>query len=173
MSERSRRISKLLTDRDSRAAYVQAKISTLVPSQIRALRFKSDMPRQADLAQESGMLQSRISLLETPGAANITLETLARLAAAFKVGLIVKFVPFSEMLNWENSFSQDSFDVVRLEHDVAFLRPEKADTSHASIAEHDDSGEIVPVLGKEQTPSSFSYIFDRTLNGMSRKTVLN
>jgi hypothetical protein len=81
------------------------------------------MPRQADLAEASEMLQSRISVLETPGAANVTLDTLSRIAAAFKVGLIVRFVPFSEMLAWENKFSQDQFDVVRIDQDIDFLSP--------------------------------------------------
>jgi len=81
------------------------------------------MPRQADLAKVAQMHQSRISTFETPGAANITLETLSRIAAAFKVGVMVKFVPFSEMLRWENGFSQDRFDVTRLEEDLAFLNP--------------------------------------------------
>src|SRR3974377_254533 len=116
MNERSELISKLARSIDSRTAYVKAKLGVLVPSQIRSLRLHSDMPRQADLAKEAGLQQSRISMFETPGAANVTLETLARLAAAFRVGLIVKFVPFSEMLRWENSFSP-SYDVRRLEED--------------------------------------------------------
>lgn len=81
------------------------------------------MPRQKDLADAIGMQQSRISMLETPGASNVTLETLAGLAAVFKVGLVVKFVPFSEMLRWENSFSQDAFNVRRLNEDTDFLTP--------------------------------------------------
>lgn len=123
MSEKSKLISKLLTDKNTRTAYIKAKVGVLVPSQIRALRLKSDLPRQADLAREAEMQQSRISMFETPGAANVTLETLARLAAIFKVGLIVKFAPFSEMLHWENTFSQDRFDVVRVNHDQEFLDP--------------------------------------------------
>jgi len=62
------------------------------------------------------------SFIETPGS-NLTLETLARLAAVFKVGLVVKFVPFHEMLAWENQYSQDAFDVVRLDKDEEFLNP--------------------------------------------------
>jgi len=120
MNERSELISKLARSIDSRTAYVKAKLGVLVPSQIRSLRLHSDMPRQADLAKEAGLQQSRISMFETPGAANVTLETLARLAAAFRVGLIVKFVPFSEMLRWENSFSP-SYDVRRLEEDEDFF----------------------------------------------------
>lgn len=122
MSERSKLISKLLTDRKARSAYIKAKLGVLVPSQIRALRLRSGMLRQTDLAKSAAMQQSRISTLETPGA-NVTIETLANLAAVFKVGLVVKFVPFSEMLQWENSFSQDSFNVLPLNEDRNFLSP--------------------------------------------------
>lgn len=113
MNERSELISKIQEDLETRWAYINATVSVLVPSQIRALRLKSDMPKQTDLAREAGMTQSRISYIETPGS-NPTVETLARLAAVFKVGLVVKFVPFHEMLAWENEYSQDKFDVVRL-----------------------------------------------------------
>ncbi len=84
------------------------------------------MLRQSDLAQEAQMHQSRISMFETPGAANLTLDTLSRLAAAFRVGLKVEFVPFSDMLRWENGYSQDSFSVTKLEDDVEFLQPARA-----------------------------------------------
>lgn len=124
MSERSRTIFRLCSDLNSRTSYIRAKLSVLVPSQIKALRFKSAMPRQADLAREAEMHQSRISMFETPGEANMTLETLSRLAAAFKVGLVVKFVPFSEMLRWENNYSQDAFEVTKIDDDLAFVRPE-------------------------------------------------
>jgi len=93
-----------------------------VPSQIRALRLKSDVPRQPDLAHAAEMHQSRISMLETAGA-NPTLSTLSAIAAALKVGLKVEFVPFSQMLSWENGFSQDDFNPVRIDEDQAFLRP--------------------------------------------------
>lgn len=126
MDERSNLISKLRESIDYRTAYVKSKLGVLVPSQVRALRLQSEMPRQSDLAKEAHMQQSRISTIETPGAANVTLETLARLAAAFRVGLIVKFVPFSEMLRWENSFLPASFNVTpRLEQDVEFLNPQE------------------------------------------------
>ncbi len=121
MNERWTRVSRLLSDPDARASYIRSKIAVLVPSQIKALRLRSNMPRQVDLAREVNMQQSRISMFETPGAANLTLETLSRLAAAFKVGLVVQFVAFSEMLAWENRFSQDSFDVLRLDRDRDFI----------------------------------------------------
>jgi transcriptional regulator with XRE-family HTH domain len=104
------------------------------------------MPRQADLAKAARLHQSRISMFETPGAANMTIETLARLAAAFKVGLVVKFVPFSEMLAWENHFSQDSFNVVKIDVDQDFLNPilQPAGGIENRAMRHNDA-QMVPV----------------------------
>jgi transcriptional regulator with XRE-family HTH domain len=122
VNERSNLISKLKSDFKARAAYIQAKVGTLVPSQIRALRLKSEMPRQPDLAHAAHMHQSRISMLETPGA-NPTISTLSSIAAALKVGLKIEFVSFTEMLDWENGFSQDRFKVTKIDNDLRFLNP--------------------------------------------------
>jgi transcriptional regulator with XRE-family HTH domain len=126
MRDRSERISRLKNDRKSREAYVGAKLGILVPSQIRALRLKSNTPKQQALAKLTGIHQPRLSMLETAGAANVTLETLAEIAAIHKVGVIVKFVPYSEMLEWENNYSQDNFSVTPLDRDMAFLEPGKS-----------------------------------------------
>jgi transcriptional regulator with XRE-family HTH domain len=120
MSERSKAISRLLKSRDSREAYIGAKLKVLIPSQIRGLRLKSQTPRQEDLAKAAEMKQSRISAMETPGAVNFNLETLVRIAATLRVALIVKFVPFSEMLRWENEFNQDAFSPATIDSDPEF-----------------------------------------------------
>jgi transcriptional regulator with XRE-family HTH domain len=122
MSERSALIAKLLNDRDYRANYIRAKLDVLVPSQLRALRLHKDLT-QPILAEQAGMKQSRISAMETPGRTNFNLETLVRMAATLNVGLMVKFVPFSEMLRWENHYSQDTFDVTPIDNDVEFIDP--------------------------------------------------
>lgn len=132
MSERSNLIHKLIESLDSRASYIKAKLGVLVPSQIRSLRLQSEMPRQSDLANAAKLHQSRISMFETPGAANVTIETLSRLAATFRVGLKVEFVPFSEMVSWENGFSQDAFHVTPIEKDTEFLEPKIAHTEQYS-----------------------------------------
>jgi transcriptional regulator with XRE-family HTH domain len=82
------------------------------------------MTYQRDLARESDLHQSRISMFETPGAANMTIESIAKIAAALRVGVVIKFVPFSDMVRWESSFSPDTFDVMRLQEDGLFLNPE-------------------------------------------------
>lgn len=124
-NDSSNRIHKLLESNTSRASYIKAKVGVLISSQIRALRLKSAMPRQSDLAKAAALHQSRISMFENPGETNFTLETLARMAATFRTALVVKFVPFSELLRWENQFSQDHFDVLRIDRDEEFLEPDR------------------------------------------------
>lgn len=122
MNERSQKISKLKTDQGYRNTYIKAKLNVLIPSQIRALRLKSGK-KQSELAKAAEMKQSRISAMETPGGVNFNLETLVRLASVFKVGLVVKFVSYSNMLEWESSYSQDNFkvEVVDLDNDRQFM----------------------------------------------------
>jgi hypothetical protein len=86
-------------------------------------------------------------MFETPGVANITLETIAKIAAALRSGVIIKFVPFSEMLQWENSFSPDAFNVKRLAEDAEFINPvsvsfinENQRFAGLSISGNDDLG---------------------------------
>lgn len=125
MSDRSKLINRLLHERDFRAAYIRAKLDVLIPSQLRALR---DEKTQSQIAEETGMKQARISAMETPGLVNFNRETLVRMAATHNVGLVVKFVPFSEMLEWENGYSQDDFNIARLSEDIDFLQPRSVRT---------------------------------------------
>ena len=49
------------------------------------------------------MNQNAISRLENPSYGKATLTTLKRLAAAFDVALIVRFVPFGQLVDWASS----------------------------------------------------------------------
>lgn len=124
MKERSTFLDKLINDYNYRLAYIKAKVGVNIPSQIKAMRRRRDNLSQEALAKEAGKRQSQISSMERPGVTSFTVETLIRLAAAFKVGLIVRFVPFSEMLKWENNYSQDYFNVTPIDHDIEFVNPE-------------------------------------------------
>ena len=130
---RSKLISRLIRDRAYRAAYVRAKLEVLIPSQLRALRLRKAWT-QSDLASAAGKKQSQISAMETPGKVNFNLETLVEMSATFGVGLQVRFVPLSEMLRWENDYSQDFFDVTSVEHDTDFLNPEVGATNQIAVA---------------------------------------
>jgi len=136
MKERSKKISRLLNERDFRSSYLRGKLNVLISSQIYALR-KKFFGTQKDLANVADMKQSRISAMEQPGATKFNLETLIRLASTFKVGLIVKFVPYSEMLRWDNRFVQDKFNVIKIDEDVEFLTP-----SEAPVVESEELGKL-------------------------------
>lgn len=109
-----------MNDFDSRIAYTRAKISVNLSSQIKALRRNRKNMTQLELANAAKMKQSRISTMERPGANKFTVETLIRLASAFKVGLLIKFVSFSDMLRWENEYGQDLFNAIEIDKDIEF-----------------------------------------------------
>lgn len=100
---------------------------------------------QEELSKLMGTGQPRISAMERPGELP-AVDTLVKLASAFGVGLMVKFIPFSEMLNWENSYSQDSFDATSIEKDTEFLEPKSIETTYPSLA-LDKSLARVPLYG--------------------------
>lgn len=125
-NERFDLISNLVTDKERRASYIRGKVNVLIPAQLHALRLRNEWT-QNKFASESGMKQSRVSAMEQPGAVNFNLETLVRAAATYGLGLQVRFVPFSEMLAWENAFSQDHFNPVPISRDAAFLNPGQYD----------------------------------------------
>lgn len=77
-----------------RESFVEENISTGIAFQIRALR-KKEKWSQEDLGEKAGKAQNVISRLENPDYGKFTLNTLLALAAAFDVGLMVRFVSFS------------------------------------------------------------------------------
>jgi transcriptional regulator with XRE-family HTH domain len=99
-----------MQDKDYRHGLIDAQIEIDLPFQIRALRKQEELT-QPQLAELSGMKQSRISKMEKPGGARFTLETLRRLAKALDVALVVRFAPFGELVEWSNEFDPDSFAV--------------------------------------------------------------
>jgi transcriptional regulator with XRE-family HTH domain len=124
--------NRLLESRDNREGFIRAKLNHLIPSQIKALRLKQDWT-QSKLAKESDMKQARISAIEKPGEVNFSLETLIRLAAAYRVALQVRFVPFSKLSKWEDEYSQDAFDVTRIEEDEEFSKPSNPSVAKAIV----------------------------------------
>jgi|ERR1700732_4400220 len=69
------------------------------------------LPEQ--LAEFAGMAQPRISELEKPGERRLTIETLLRrIASAFDVGLQVRFVPFSKLIDWSEELNIYNFTVL-------------------------------------------------------------
>src|SRR5215216_6009608 len=106
-----------LQDKDYRDAFIASQINIELPFQVRALREERGLT-QGQLAEKAGMLQPRISAIETPGKGKLNLDTLLRLASAFDVGLIVRFAPFTEIVEWVKKFSPDTFSVKSFAQDA-------------------------------------------------------
>jgi transcriptional regulator with XRE-family HTH domain len=74
-------------------------VNKAITHQLRAIRDALDWS-QEQLAKEAGMNQNAISRLESADYGRPTITTLKRLAAALDVSLIVRFAPFSEVVDW-------------------------------------------------------------------------
>jgi len=92
-------IVRLRRGKSDRERFVESHLAKGIAHQIRTLRETLGMS-QTELAEKVGMNQNAISRLESAEYGKPTITTLKRLAAAFDVALVVRFVPFSEMVNW-------------------------------------------------------------------------
>lgn len=99
-----------------RDAFVASQLQTNVAAQIVTMREDRNWTQQ-QLADETGMSQPRISLLEDPSYDKMTLSTLKRLASAFDVGIVVRFVSFSDVLRWAETAETEKFSVQSFEVD--------------------------------------------------------
>lgn len=92
-------ISRLRRSPQAREQFVESHLSKGIANQLLATRDRLSWSQER-LGKEVGMTQNAISRLESSGYGRPTLTTLRKLAAALDVGLIVRFVPFSEMVDW-------------------------------------------------------------------------
>jgi transcriptional regulator with XRE-family HTH domain len=91
--------SRLQRSDRARQQFVESHLYKNLSFQIRGLRDREKWT-QGELGQRVQMTQNSISKLENPFKARPTLTTLKRLAAVFDVALIVRFVPFSQLVKW-------------------------------------------------------------------------
>lgn len=135
-----------------RDAFVASNLSTNVAAQIVGMREERGW-RQVELAERSGMAQARISVLEDPNYDKFTISTLKRIASAFDVALVIRFVPFSELLNWVVNitprdlapidFSRDRLD----EHETRVIT-----TTGMASPEPTEAGKVFPrLVGETRT----------------------
>ena len=119
MNKRKERLLEELKSKGYREAFVAELIDTAIPFQIRALRKQRNWT-QKELSNILGMKQERISVLEDPNYAKLSLSTLKRLASAFDIGLLVRFVPFSDLVKSELDLSPASLEVKSYKNDHYF-----------------------------------------------------
>lgn len=101
----------------NRDRWAESHLSTTLAAQIFSLR-ESRGWTQATLAKKVGMAQSRISLLEDPSYDKFSTATLKRLASAFDVVFVGRFVSYSEMLEWSSNLTQKKLAPPPFEQDM-------------------------------------------------------
>src|ERR1039457_5142222 len=98
LNSREAVVQRLRRGKTSRQRFVESNLAKAIAHQLRATRDKLGWCQER-LAREVGMNQNPISRLESPAYGKQTLTTLKRLGAAMDVALIVRFVPFSELID--------------------------------------------------------------------------
>jgi len=91
-------ILRSLENREYRREFA-ADVGTGLAFQVRLLREARGWT-QEQLAHQIGKRQETICQWENPNYGRYTLKTLSALAAAFDVALLVRFAPFSELVDW-------------------------------------------------------------------------
>jgi len=86
---------KSLGDKVYRHAYAAAHVGDFLAMQIHSMRLKKGWT-QKELADRSGNTQPQVSKFET-SCNGINLTSLQKVADAFDVALIVKFIPYSQL----------------------------------------------------------------------------
>lgn len=120
MSFLSRRtLKKKLGNEAYREAYVSSRIAQTIAFQVRALRQREGLS-QDELAKALETSQNAISRLENPSYGKPNISTLRRIASYFKVGLVVRFGPLSEIAGWSENLTPDVIDIPNLDNDSGF-----------------------------------------------------
>jgi transcriptional regulator with XRE-family HTH domain len=96
---RANLLNRVRRSKESRKRLVDSNLSKGIAYQIKAMRDAQNIT-QADLARESGMTPNNLSRLESPDYGKQTISSLKRIADALDVAIVVRFVPFSQYIDW-------------------------------------------------------------------------
>ena len=128
-----------------------ADVGTGLAFQIHLLREKRKWT-QEDLATRMGKRQETISQWENPTYGRYTLNTLKELAAAFDVALTVRFIPFSELVDWSVNLDPERLAPKSFEEE---RRAEKETVSRMSTSD------VVSLVHSEtRVPKIISVVWD-------------
>jgi len=95
--DKERQILNSLDSKEYREALAIEHVNTTLAIQIRMMR-ENHQWKQSDLAARLSKHQETVSQWENPDYGRHSMTTLKALAVAFDVALLVKFIPFSELV---------------------------------------------------------------------------
>jgi transcriptional regulator with XRE-family HTH domain len=119
MSELIDKLRDEFQDEEYRHSYAEECLNTMIATQIKVLREQREMT-QEQLADKTGMKQSRIPLLEDSNYSSWTINTLKRFAEAFDLALSVKFETFSTVILDFDNLSRESLARPSFANDALF-----------------------------------------------------
>ncbi len=98
IANKREQIRQSLSDPGYRHQFVEEEINVGIAFQIRSIRVRQKLT-QGNLADLLGVKQPLVSSWENPNYGKYSLATLKELAKAFDVGLLVRFMPFSKLVD--------------------------------------------------------------------------
>lgn len=141
-SNKLMQLAQRMRSKEYRDALVEAEIANGIAFQIRAMQAERGWT-QKQLGDSAGMEQGSISrLLNSSG--NSSLNTIRRMASAFDVALIVRFVPFSQLLEWTVNLSRDRLAPTSFDKEF--------NAAIASVSLPSDSSKVGAVVAAEVEP---------------------
>lgn len=136
------RLRRLFRDQSYRRTYMESFLNTAIAAQIKALREARGLS-QKDLGSRINTSQPGISALENVNYSRWSLSTLRKLAEAFDVALVVKFVSFGEALDEVTAFDSSRLNKLSFEEDSVFVDDEQETESLSSPANVTQLSEFV------------------------------
>lgn len=144
-SARRLQLIESLRDKESRDIYVSEHIRQGVAFQIRAMREARNWT-QTQLGQRVGKPQESISKIEDPDYGRFQLRTLMHLASALDVALIVRFAPYSELLDWTINLAPENVTVPDFASDPGLRLTGEIErfSSETSLESFESKGRLEP-----------------------------
>ncbi len=137
ISDKERQIRDSLASKEYREALAIEHVNTTLAIQIRKMRENSQWKKQSELAGLLGKHQGTISQWENPDYGRHSITTLKTLAAAFDVALLVKFIPFSELVQDMVSLSETRLSPPSFNEEQNQLHASTAVTSYLAEVTND------------------------------------
>ena len=107
MLDNKEQLTKLLEDPVFRREFLADYVQEILATQIRAIREQRGWTQEQLGDAAHGMSQVQISRLENPDYSGASVNSLKRLAQGLDVGLIIRYAPFSEFVDWVVNQSQE------------------------------------------------------------------
>jgi transcriptional regulator with XRE-family HTH domain len=120
MSDTSDALRSELRDPEYSEGYAESFLNSYIATQIKVIREQRKM-KQSDLAREVGTTQTAISRIENVNYSSWNINTLKKLARAFRVRLLVSFETYGTLPDEVDKFSQQSLQRAERENDPGLL----------------------------------------------------